>query len=309
LVNGSHSYPLRRAVLTLVLLMAGAGRALAGQRIVSLAPSVTEMLFAVGAGPGVVGVSQYCDYPPAVASLPRVGSFLTPNVEAIIGLRPTLIVGLATSANERELKGLEGMGYPVLLADDDSIEAIESSIEAIGARTGHSGTAHEVVSGIQQRLNRIRARLRGVPPVKVLMVVGHDPLVAVGDGFLGQLLALADTENVAAGLNEEWPRLAIEYIIAQAPEVILDGEMGSESSESPSFWSRYSTIPAVRNHRVLGYPQSPILHPGPRLGASLEILAALIHPEVFGVPAKAIKSGLAAAAGGTANQADSSAPP
>jgi iron complex transport system substrate-binding protein len=265
-----------------MLLLVTATRAPAAQRIISLAPSVTEILFAIGAGSEVVGISQYCDYPPAALKLPRVGSFLTPNLEAIIGLRPTLIVGLETSANEREIKGLAGMGYAVLLADDDSVAAIENSIEAIGSRTGHGAQARAVVAGIRQRLDKIQTRLHAVAPVRVLMVVGHDPLVAVGGGFLGQLLQFADTENIVAGLGQEWPRVSMEYVIARAPQVILDGQMGSESGTSGAFWSRYQTIPAVHNHRVLAYPQSPILHPGPRISRSLEILATLLHPEVFG---------------------------
>ena len=103
-------------------------------RIVSLAPSVTETLFALGAGPEVVGVSQYCDYPPQVRDLPRVGSFLTPNLEAIIALRPTLVVGLELSSDVRQIRALNSMGYPVLLVSDDSLQQIETSIEKVGAR-------------------------------------------------------------------------------------------------------------------------------------------------------------------------------
>src|SRR6202011_6204007 len=94
------------------------------ERIVSLAPSVTETLFALGAGPEVVGVSQYCDYPPQVRDLPRVGSFLTPNLEAIIALRPTLVVGLELSSDVRQIRALNSMGYPVLLVSDDSLQQI-----------------------------------------------------------------------------------------------------------------------------------------------------------------------------------------
>src|SRR5579884_1563697 len=101
------------------------------ERIVSLAPSITETLFAIGAGPEVVGVSQYCDYPPAALKLPRVGSFLTPNLEAIVGLRPGLIIGLDTSSNDREIRALERMGYQVLTINDDSLGGIRESIRKI----------------------------------------------------------------------------------------------------------------------------------------------------------------------------------
>ena len=99
------------------------------------------------------------------------------------------------------------------------------------------------------------------------MVVGHQPMVAVGRGtFLDELLTLADAANIAAASDQAWPRLSVEYIIASRPEVILDGQMGTDPSTPGSFWSKYPTIPAVQNHRVLGYPDDPTLHPGPRIG-------------------------------------------
>jgi iron complex transport system substrate-binding protein len=252
-----------------------------GQRIVSLAPSVTETLFAIGAGPEVVGVSQYCDYPPAVLKLPKVGSFLTPNLEAIVGLRPSLVIGLETSANEREIRALQRMGYRVVLTNDDSLAGIEDGINTIGQRTGHVAQALELLNSFHSRTREVQERLKGVTPCKVLVVVGHDPLVAVGGGYLDQLLRIADCVNIAAGLGVEWPRVSLEFVIATAPDVILDGQMGSERAAPSGFWSRYPTIPAVRNHRVYAYDQNEVLRPGPRVGKTLATLASLTHPEVF----------------------------
>jgi iron complex transport system substrate-binding protein len=114
------------------------------------------------------------------------------------------------------------------------------------------------------------------------MLVGHQPMVAVGRGtFLDDLLHLAGAHNIADLSAQAWPRLSIEYIVAMRPEVILDGEMGSDTTTPAGFWARYPTIPAVRDHRVFGYPQDPMLHPGPRVWQSLEILARRIHPEAF----------------------------
>ena len=103
-------------------------------RIVSLVPSVTETLFALGAGREVVGVSQYCDYPPRALQLPKVGTFLSPNIEAIIGLRPTIVIGLAMSSNSREIRALGAMGIPTLMIRDDSVLQIEESIERVNPR-------------------------------------------------------------------------------------------------------------------------------------------------------------------------------
>ncbi len=251
-------------------------------RIVSLAPSVTETLFAVGAGKDVVGVSEFDDYPPAVRKLPRVGTFLTPNVEAIAALRPTLVIGLANSANQREVHALSEMGYPTLMVKENSIAEIEHSITVIGERTGHPRRANKVVAAIQARINKVRKLMSRVIDRRVLMLVGHEPMVAVGHGtFLGQLLALAHGTNIADGLPGSWPRVSIEYVIAKKPQVILDGQMGTDTSTLGDFWSRFQIIPAVREHRVHGYPTDPTLTPGPRIGQTLMTLVRLIHPEAF----------------------------
>jgi iron complex transport system substrate-binding protein len=259
-------------------------------RIVSLAPSVTETLFALNAGPSVVGVSDYCDYPPEVRSLPRVGSFLTPNLEAIIAARPTLVIGLGLSSDIRQIRALKSMGYPVLLVRDGSLEEIDDSIEAVGARIGRESEANQLVARIRAQIAAVRERLAAVKSERALMLVGHQPMVAVGRGtYLDELLRIAHAENIAAPANEEWPHLSMEYIIAMRPEVILDGSMGNDPSSSSTFWEKYPTIPAVRERRVFGYPENPILHSGPRVGQSLETIARMIHPEAWRDAAGAIK--------------------
>lgn len=286
---GSLVRPLVRpfvALLATMLLAAAlsivAAAAAPPTRIVSLAPAVTETLFALGEGDAVVGVSQYCDYPPAAARLPKVGTFLTPNVEAIAALRPDLIIGPGLSSSRREVRMLEAMGYPTLTVDDNSLDGIEQSITLIGARTGEPEAARRLLGAIQAHIEEVHARLERTKPRTVVMLVGHQPMVAVGRGtFLDDLLHLAGGDNIADLSAQSWPRLSIEYVIAMRPEVILDGAMGSDADTQAGFWARYPTILAVRDHRVLGYPQDPMLHPGPRVWQSLEILARLIHPEAF----------------------------
>ncbi|HZP44231.1 MAG TPA: helical backbone metal receptor [Candidatus Binataceae bacterium] len=252
-------------------------------RIISLTPAVTETLFALGAGAEVVGVSQYCDYPPAARRLPRIGSFLTPNLEAIVALRPTLVIGLNTSSDLREIRALNAMGIATLMVDDDSVVAIERSIESIGAAIGRAADAQRLEENLRRRLAATAQRLRSRPSRSVLMIVGHQPLVAVGrDNFLNDLLTLAHADNIGAVSDQAWPRLSLEYILASAPEVILDGQMGSDPGSPSYFWSRYPSLPAVRHHRVFGYPDDPTLHPGPRIDQTLDLLAARIHPEAFG---------------------------
>jgi iron complex transport system substrate-binding protein len=262
-----------------------------GERIVSLTPSVTETLFALGAGSAVVGVSQYCDYPPSVRTLPKVGSFITPNIEAIAALRPTLVVGPTTASDIREVRALRAMGIATLMVDDSSVAAIEESIVRVGDRIGRGARARVLVHTIREEIAAVEQQLRQAPRRTVLMVVGHQPMVAVGRGtFLDELLTLADGANIANVSDQAWPRLSLEYVIASHPEVILDGQMGTDPATPDSFWAKYPTIPAVKNHHVLGYPDDPTLHPGPRIGLTLGLLARLIHPAAFGAGGQATRT-------------------
>jgi len=269
--------------IAMAALVCGPRPAAAGaQRIVSLAPSVTEILFALGAGDEVVGVSQYCDYPPEATRLPRVGSFLTPNVEAIVALRPTLVIGLGLSSDLREIRALSETGCAIMKVNDDSVAQIEDSIRAIGDRIGRYDAARTLLAKLETQINGVRERVASTHRVRVLMLVGHEPLVAVGPGtFLDELLKIANADNIADATNQQWPKLSLEFVIAMNPEVILDGQMGSDPGAPGRFWEKYASIPAVRNHRVYAYPGDQILHAGPRIGSSLEILAAMIHPEAF----------------------------
>jgi iron complex transport system substrate-binding protein len=251
-------------------------------RIVSLVPSVTETLFAVGVGDQVVGVSSYDDYPPEVTKLPKVGSFLTPNLEAIAALRPTLVIGRGISSNQREIHALRALGYEILMVEDDSLPQIEQSIRLIGNRVGKLPQANAIIASIEANVNDVRTRVHPFPERRALMLVGHQPIVAVGRGtFLDDLFKIAGAENIADASAQQWPQLSMEFIVAMRPEVIIDGQMGSDPESPTHFWQAYPTIPAVRNHRVVGYPEDPTLHPGPRVGTTLEMIAKLVHPEAW----------------------------
>lgn len=248
----------------------------------SLAPSITETLFAIGAGSEVVGVSSYDDYPEQASALPKVGSFLTPNIEQIAALRPTLIIGLGISSNQREMRALHWMGYRTLMVDDGSLAQIEQSIRLIAERVGRKEQGNAIIGGIEASVAKVRERLRDTPARRMLMLVGHQPIVAVGrNTFLDDLLKIAHADNIADASGEQWPTLSIEYVISMRPEVILDGQMGNDAVSPSHFWDAYPIIPAVREHRVLGYPEDPTLHPGPRVGQTLEMLARMIHPEAW----------------------------
>ncbi len=143
-------------------------------------------------------------------------------------------------------------------------------------------TLQRLVAQIRTQIAAVRERLANVKPIRALMLVGHQPIVAVGPGtYLDELMRIARADNIADAVGEQWPHLSMEFIIAMRPEVILDGAMGTDPRSSSDFWEKYPTIPAVRDNRVYGYAEDPMLHPGPRVGQSLEIIARKIHPEAW----------------------------
>ena len=254
-------------------------------RIVSLAPSVTEILFALGVGDRVVGVSTYCDYPPQVAGRPRIGTFLSPSVERILAQKPDLVIGVPSPGNRTSVADLQGLGLRVLVVAPEDVASILTSIREVADAVGEPEEGERLVGELQRELQRIRALVSTTSTRRVLMLVGREPLVAVGAGsYLDELLRLARATNVAAAAKERWPNVGLEFVLDAAPEVIIDAAMGSERTDDDArqaFWSSFPVIPAVRDGRVYGYPRLELLRPGPRVAQALEGIAQVVHPEAF----------------------------
>ena len=250
------------------------------RRIVSLAPSVTETLFAVGAGESVVGTTDLSDFPPEAQKIDRVGSYMKPNVEVVVAHRPDVVIAVPSPGNRESVEALMGLGLRVVVVEEGPrLEDVMRSIHTIGAEAGRAEKARELADRMQRRIDAVRERVRGLPKKRVLMVVGENPFVAVGDGnLLDELLRAGGADNVAAGLGQ-WPRLSVEYVIKSAPEIIIDSSMGDENADL-SFY-RDLGLEAVRRRRVHAVRLDEVLRPGPRLADGLEKLARLIHPEAF----------------------------
>lgn len=248
-------------------------------RIVSLAPSVTEVLFALGAGDRVVGVSSQCDAPAEVQHKPRAGTYLQPNVERIVALEPDLVVAVPSPGNRAAVEHLRRLGIEVLVVPEGTLADAWEAIVVIGGRIGAGAAAEQLVGGLKTRIEAVRIRSAGYPRRRVLFVVGREPLIAVGTGlFLDELISLAGGDNVANSSGLPWPRLTLEAVVAAAPEVIIDGSMGSESGgDLASWWGAYRSVPAVREGRLRGAGSDALLRAGPRLAEAAETLFALIH--------------------------------
>jgi len=252
-------------------------------RVVSLAPSVTEILFALGAGDEVVGVSTYCDYPPEATNITRVGSFLTPNIEQIIALKPDVIIGVTTPGNEEPVKTLQNLGFKIVIVPADTVVQTRASIDTIARALGREADGRRLIEQFDMRLAAVQQRLRGAPLRRVLMVVGQKPLVAVGSGtFQDELIRMAGGINVAGATRLAWPHLNLEAVIDWAPEVIIDTSMGTEeNTQVLEFWKQFPSLPAVREQHLYAYRTYELLRPGPRIPEALEMIARAVHPERY----------------------------
>ena len=260
-------------------------------RVVSLAPSITETIYAVGRGNWLVGVTDVCDYPPPARELPRVGGIAAPNLEQIVRLRPDLVFATAEGNARDLLDRLARLGVATFALQPDRYEGVVGSILAMGRALGAEPAARGIVADIRRQVRRVQERVAGRSRPGVLYLIWTDPLIAAGAGtYLDDLLRMAGGRNIVWERTGSYPRLNWEQVIARAPDVILlaDHRQDSErpatgSGAVPPEWRAWQAVPAIRTGRVLAVPSNTILRPGPRLGDGLMRLARAIHPEACAV--------------------------
>jgi iron complex transport system substrate-binding protein len=255
-------------------------------RIVSTFPSITETLFALGAGDRVVGVSDYCRYPAAALSLPKVGSYTKPDPEKIALLRPDLVFIQKSAANLANR--LDALGIRHVAVTVGSLAEVYSMIHDIGRAVGLPDRAEKLNGDIRSRLDAVRAQVAGRPRPKVLIVVGRTPgtltnLKAVGPGpYIGELLEIAGGSNVLTGTAIAYPQISLETVVRLNPGIILDtsnmGDPGVDTSlretrlQEP--WLTHPELAAVQNGMVFGLTSESLITPGPRVVDAVELLRA-----------------------------------
>jgi iron complex transport system substrate-binding protein len=259
------------------------------RRIVSLVPAITEMLFAIGAGPQVVAVSSYDEFPPEVKALPKVGALLDPDTERILALRPDLVIVYGSQSDLE--KQLERSGHSTFSYRHGGIPTTLNTIRELGVATGHRVEADQLASSLQSRLDAVRARVKGSTPVRTMLIFERQPgtlrevYASGGVGFLNEMLTIAGGSNVFADVTKESVQPSIETMLARAPSVILEVRAAGLIEKTPSperdVWSALSSIPAVRNRRVHLLTGDYLVVPGPRLAAATEAYARALHPEAF----------------------------
>jgi len=243
-------------------------------RVVSLAPSLTDTVLALGEGARLVGVTRY-DTAPAVKDLPRVGGFLDPSPEVVLGLRPDLVLWLTDAGAWPAVRRIAELGVPVLAIPVVGVPDVLASARLVGEALGAPEAGERLARSLGAAVADAERRAASLPRRRVLIVIGRDPLVVAGPGsYPDALLRIAGGENVVRG-DRPWPVYALERAVADDPELVLDAAV----NEPPETVLRLSAIPAVRAGRVVRLPDDRVLRPGPELPRALAELLSAVHPE------------------------------
>ncbi len=252
------------------------------ERIISLAPSNTEILFALGLGDKIVGVTSFCDYPEEALEKEKVGDYSSINLERIIELEPDLVVNYGGGDKEANHR-LKEAGIQVIGYLPESIDEIIEAIESIGKITGTQDRAEEVIAEILQKRDEIVEKVKDTEKKRVFYEIWHEPLQGAGSGsFMDSLIQLANGDNIAKDAKGEYPLYDIEQLIERDPEVYLtSADMPEKTIESIKARPGYSEITAIKEEQIYILDANVTSRPGPRIMEALELVAKAIHPEVF----------------------------
>jgi len=253
------------------------------QRVVSLSPSTTEALFAIGAGSALVGRSRYCDYPPEASTIPEVGGFVDPNLEAVLALKPDLVTGARGPGGPEVAERFGAHGIAVYFPETESLSEIDAMVRGLGARTDHVAGAEAAVAAMHAQEDAVKSAVAGRPRVRALLVFGIAPVVVAGPGgFPEEMLEAAGADNVVRE-GGRYPTLGLEHVMTLDPDVVIDAAMGEGhgasriSADAPG----WRETRAVRSGHVVTLADEEVLRPGPRIGQGLRVLARALHPEAF----------------------------
>jgi iron complex transport system substrate-binding protein len=258
-------------------------------RIISLIPPVTETLFAIGAGPQVVAVSSFDNYPEQVEKLPRVGALLDPDVERILSLRPDLVVVYESQTDLRAQ--LERARIPTYVYSHAGLPDVTTTIRAIGTRVGRAAAAAQLAETIENRIASVRKRVAGVPRPSTLVVFEREAFTlrgiyaSGGVGFIHDMVDAAGGASIFADVKRQAVQATTELILARRPSIIIELRSSVVTEEAKrrelAVWKGLGSLPAVRTGRVYLFPDQRMSIAGPRVGEVVEILGRTIHPEIF----------------------------
>ena len=252
------------------------------QRIVSTAPSNTEILFALGLGERVIGVTEYCDYPEEALEKEKIGGFSTVDIERITSLNPDLILASEKTGIEN-IEKLEELGMTVVVLQPENVDGILHDIRLVGKITGEEARAMELAGDMENRIKKVQENTKNLEKPEVFYVVWHDPLMSAGSGtFISDLIDMAGAVNIAHDM-EGYKAMSLEVVVERDPDIII---IPTGMGEQPIYdfvvaEERLGDVSAVKNERVYKIDQNIVSRAGPRIVDGLEEIAKFIHPEVY----------------------------
>jgi len=258
------------------------------ERIVCLAPNLTEILFALGLEKEIVGVTLHSDYPPAAAEKTKMGTFWQPNIEAIVAAKPNLVITLGFEQQKNLAERLKRIGYSSLMVNLEKVSHLFKVIAEIGSATGRQDRADALVTDIRQRLDKLSVLVGTRTKVRVLWVVQREPLRVAGrDTFVNEMIELAGGENAIGPTVHKYPPIGAEQVIACGADVIIEPAMTGEDlavqqGQALKHWSKFRNLSAVVNRRVYVIRGDTVSRLGPRLYEGVETIARCLRPELFG---------------------------
>jgi iron complex transport system substrate-binding protein len=250
------------------------------RRIISLAPSITEILYALGQGDRIVGDTDYCDYPAAATQKPHIGAVLNPSIEEIIALKPDLVIGSAEGNRRETADQMAHLGIPLYGLSDKSVDDVLKSVRDLGALLECPAEASALASSLDRRVHAVERRVAGLPKPRVLFVTWYQPLITIGaHNFVADVIRRAGGVSISEDLPGEWPHLGLEAVLARQPDVILLPKSHSYTPSLDEFrhMPGWRDLAAVKSGRVY-FISDTIVRPCPRLVDSLEEVARILHP-------------------------------
>lgn len=254
------------------------------QRIVSLDPSVTEILFALGLDKEIVGVTTYCDYPERAKSKAKVGGYLDPNIEVITLLQPELLVTTLKTDTLILIRKLEEFGIKIFVLDPKGIQDIFKNISSLAKITHREEEGKKLMAEMKRKLYEVKRKVAGTYRPRVFVEMGADPLISVGPGsFTNDLIEIAGGRNIAQKSSPRYRRYTLEEVLLADAEVIIICSMNPDDAclAQKTWWQRWKNIPAVQNNRIYIVSANLVTRPSPRIIEGLIEIAEAIHPEIF----------------------------
>lgn len=257
-------------------------------RIVPVAPNLTEILYALGLGEAVVGVTLGSDYPPAVADKPKIGTFWQPNIEAIVALNPDLVVALDFQQHKNLVHRLERMGYACLITDIWKMDDFFRAVVTLGRATAREQQAEALIADIQAKLQCLHETTTGQACPRVLWVVQREPLRVAGrDTFINELIELAGGQNAIGPTLHKYPPIGAEQVIACGAEVIIEpamvaGDRSQQRRQARAYWSRWPHVPAVEADQIYVIDGDIVSRLSPRLYQGVQTIARCLRPGSLG---------------------------